>query len=769
MDGKDAMSKEVGARGEVRPVRRKRSRSRHHHSSKKGQGLPAMYFHFSLSITLAAIAVVWSVTPLSWVYVLWTVLTSAIPALRPGRPATVAPSPLVFRILHYITLTYCSVECAFSIWYKWKAYQCQKLREAPTYSRKYLRGVFLRALENGIDIEEELAEEAGEGAKGGDLGEQEWAEDPRDEEEATRGSDGELSSKRPATSTRRRASRQFGDGSNTPDLQSRDGGDYLSARPAPSDTRSTRSANVSQSLNLVQSRASLDSRDEGYGGDISRLSLRSTESSSKRPHPHSRFIPHLSPSDPRAHDFRHLLVHWFTGPRDLSFTDLKRDDVAQWLAWSLYGKPLEELEKQRAEWDKAGRPALYCADGVTLDDDADLEDEEDEKDGEDATRRQRRREEALEADPLGLVNFCVSLVELRSAHKFAPGSNPAVKPMRLTLDPVRVTSRPFLLYLVVAALQNAVIAHAKAKGFKEARDDETITRALVRVPPGWAAREDLPEDERPLVFIHGLGMGLAQYTTLVSVLASSRALRRRPIMVLIQPAISMSIFERGYLSPPDQQRSSKGIERLMRRFGFDERAGGATVFSHSNGSIVHGWLLKDCPTLATRNCFVDPVAFSLWEPWVCRHALYSPTKQPMEYLMRYFVMRELGVANLLSRHFNWTSNLLFPSEVPNLSDPQKTAIFLASEDSILDASRMRAYLRRQGLREVSPSKKVGEVPGGGGLKVFQGFKHGESMIGKGEPFAEVLSWVTWDERSPSAYERGPEAWSSTDTAGDASP
>lgn len=135
----------------------------------------------------------------------------------------------------------------------------------------------------------------------------------------------------------------------------------------------------------------------------------------------------------------------------------------------------------------------------------------------------------------------------------------------------------------------------------------------------------------------------------------------------------------------------------------------------------------------------------------------------------YFVMRELGVANLLSRHFNWTSNLLFPSEVPNLSDPQKTAIFLASEDSILDASRMRAYLRRQGLREVSPSKKVGEVPGGGGLKVFQGFKHGESMIGKGEPFAEVLSWVTWDERSPSAYERGPEAWSSTDTAGDASP
>lgn len=624
MEEKESRPKEAGARGDVRPVRRKRSRSRHHHSKKSGQGLPAMYFHFSLSITLAAIAVVWSVTPLSWGYVLWTVLTSAIPALRPGRPATVAPSPLVFRVLHYITLTYCSVECAFSLWYRWKAYQCQRLREAPAYPRKYLRGVFLRALENGLDIEEELAQEAGEGVKSGDLGAEDWSEDARDEEEAARGSDGEVPSP-PAletTSTRRRASRQLGDGSSTPDLSTKnlpgEGGDYLSARPAPPSARETRSANVSQSLRLVQSRASLDSRDEGYGGDVSRLSLRTldsalprssidrqhtdcvevqipgdaTNSSSKHSHPHSRFIPQLSPSDPRAHDFRHLLVHWFTGPRSLSFTDLKRDDVAQWLAWSLYGKPLEELEKQRAEWDKAGRPALYCADGVTLDDDADLEKDEDEKDGEDVTRRQRRREESLEADPLGLVNFCVSLVELRSAHKFAPGSNPAVKPMRLTLDPVRVTSRPLLLYLVVAALQNAVIAHAKAKGFKDARDDKTITRALVRIPPGWAAREDLPEDERPLVFIHGLGMGLAQYTTLVSVLASSRALRRRPIMVLIQPAISMSIFERGYLDPPDQQRSSKGLERLMRRFGFDERAGGATVFSHSNGSVS---LASVCP------------------------------------------------------------------------------------------------------------------------------------------------------------------------------
>lgn len=35
--------------------------------------------------------------------------------------------------------------------------------------------------------------------------------------------------------------------------------------------------------------------------------------------------------------------------------------------------------------------------------------------------------------------------------------------------------------------------------------------------------------------------------------------------------------------------------------------------SHSNGSVHHGWVLKDAPELVRRSTFVDPVVFSLWE------------------------------------------------------------------------------------------------------------------------------------------------------------
>lgn len=117
-------------------------------------------------------------------------------------------------------------------------------------------------------------------------------------------------------------------------------------------------------------------------------------------------------------------------------------------------------------------------------------------------------------------------------------------------------------------------------------------------------------------------------------------------------------------------------------------------------------------------------------------------------------MRELGIAHMLSRTFEWTSNLLFPCEIPNRTSAHATAVFLASNDSIIHADRVRVYLRRNGLREVHEPHKVGQDAGAGGLKVFQGLRHGESMIGEGPAFEEILRWATWDGRDASAYEIG---------------
>ena len=54
-------------------------------------------------------------------------------------------------------------------------------------------------------------------------------------------------------------------------------------------------------------------------------------------------------------------------------------------------------------------------------------------------------------------------------------------------------------------------------------------------------------------------------------------------------------------------------------------------------------------------------------------------------LMRYVIGAEIGVANLLQRHFEWTSNSLWFEDIPNACDPTKTFFVLGGNDAIIHA------------------------------------------------------------------------------------
>jgi hypothetical protein len=97
---------------------------------------------------------------------------------------------------------------------------------------------------------------------------------------------------------------------------------------------------------------------------------------------------------------------------------------------------------------------------------------------------------------------------------------------------------------------------------------------------------------------------------------------------------------------------------------------------------------------------------------------------------------------MLHRAFNWSSNLLFPTEIPNLHSPYHSAFYLAGRDSILNASRVRTYLKSHGIKEVKKGMNVGKE---GGLKLYAAKAHGESLIGRGRAFEQIMSWVTAEE------------------------
>jgi hypothetical protein len=60
-------------------------------------------------------------------------------------------------------------------------------------------------------------------------------------------------------------------------------------------------------------------------------------------------------------------------------------------------------------------------------------------------------------------------------------------------------------------------------------------------------------------------------------------LHDRPIIVLIQPNISMNLFHPDHLRPPTKDFVTRGLISMLRRHGFEES--GLTVLSHSNGTV----------------------------------------------------------------------------------------------------------------------------------------------------------------------------------------
>ena len=111
------------------------------------------------------------------------------------------------------------------------------------------------------------------------------------------------------------------------------------------------------------------------------------------------------------------------------------------------------------------------------------------------------------------------------------------------------------------------------------------------------------------------------------------------------------------------------------------------------------------------------MAEGLWEPHIAYNFLYRPPTTGIEHLMRYFVGSELGIALMLQRFFDWSSNITWCEEIPAVTDSHKTAFFLSEKDSILNAPRTARYLKDHGVRTVET---------GGNLRMLEGMAHGKS-------------------------------------------
>jgi pimeloyl-ACP methyl ester carboxylesterase len=112
---------------------------------------------------------------------------------------------------------------------------------------------------------------------------------------------------------------------------------------------------------------------------------------------------------------------------------------------------------------------------------------------------------------------------------------------------------------------------------------------------------------------------------------------------------------------PSPDDSVGAIMTVLDTDGHDK----ACIVAHSLGCTVASWLLHH-PVACRRvsaTVLIDPVTFLLCDPTVATKVVYKDPVNTLDFLMHFFVARELFIANALSRHFNWSHNIIFVEDL----------------------------------------------------------------------------------------------------------
>ena len=215
----------------------------------------------------------------------------------------------------------------------------------------------------------------------------------------------------------------------------------------------------------------------------------------------------------------------------------------------------------------------------------------------------------------------------------------------------------------------------KANFFKEHENEETTDAA-----------------HRPIVFYHGVGVGLIGYAPMIFTLEA--ATRNRPFFLVELPYVSMRLWE----TLPTPFETAELTCVMLNRHGFSK----ACFVGHSFGSISVTWVIKMQPHIVRSAVLLDPVALLLCFPKVAYNFVYKPLDlwNPMAWILQ-FCSTELGMARVFYRHFWWYLNTLWVDELP----PHCTVV-LSAEDALVPSGRIKRHLEMY-----SPHTRVMWMPG----------------------------------------------------------
>jgi hypothetical protein len=159
------------------------------------------------------------------------------------------------------------------------------------------------------------------------------------------------------------------------------------------------------------------------------------------------------------------------------------------------------------------------------------------------------------------LDDALTLLQKRTGTRFPEGSNPHITSLRLTIDPTFICWRPITFYVIIGLI-NRWLRHTYVNQFGATLERHENLEYLLRVPKGW----NCAQGPRPLVFLHGLGLGLLQYHILISELFW--VFTDRPILIPLQPQISQDFFHPRFLVPVTRHQMVDNLARVLDKLGW---------------------------------------------------------------------------------------------------------------------------------------------------------------------------------------------------------
>ena len=199
----------------------------------------------------------------------------------------------------------------------------------------------------------------------------------------------------------------------------------------------------------------------------------------------------------------------------------------------------------------------------------------------------------------------------------------------------------------------------------------------------------------PIVFIHGIGIGLYPYVDFLAELNSADGVEGRSVddeVGIIAIEIMPVSFRLTHATLTKDEICAE-IQRIVNYHGYDK----FVLVAHSYGTAISTHLLKS-PQMAQQIgpvLLIDPISVLLHLPDVAFNFTWRKPSGANEHQLFYFASMDPGVSHALARGFFWSEMILWKEDIGD----RRFTVSLAEKDLIVNTEAVGRYL-------ASPSPQI---------------------------------------------------------------